>query len=179
MEREIAEEVLEHMPASEESAISFVASSNLKATLDGIETTEYGGTVVLFSGINVDEQLGESSEYQGKNLEHIHRREQSILQEDAFDFKRTRLVGSSGYILDDVKRSIAELRAYYFTHYRRVQNIQICGLKSRTLAYTPPNIGELELPCDSVEALISPRGVDDELIANTLKVLITLKEDDD
>ena len=97
--RQFADQVLESMPPGEESAISFVASSNFRASIDAIESTEYGGTVMLFSGINTDEQTGASPEYQGKNLEQIHRREQSVIQEDAFDYKRIRLIGSSGYIL--------------------------------------------------------------------------------
>lgn len=164
-----ADEVLETLPAGQQSAISFVASSNLQACIDAIESTEFGGTVMLFSGINISEQLGVSTEY-----ELIHRGERSVVQEDAFGYKRTRLIGSSGYILDDVKRSIVELEKYYQSHYSRVQNVEVPGLLSGTALYREPSRGDVRFPGKAVEALLSTDAVDDPYVAETLKVLIRL-----
>ena len=172
--RKLADQVLESVPHGERSSISFVACSNFQASIDAIETTEFGGTVMLFSGINTNEQKGVNPEYQGKNLEQIHRREQSVVQEDAFGSNKTRLIGSSGYILDDVKRSIIELKRHYTTHYNKVQNVQILGLITNTASYGEPRSEDVVLPGNAIETLLSPRGVDDPYVSETLKVLIRL-----
>ena len=176
-DRKIAneDEVLECVRHEQQSAISFVASSKFEASVDAIENTEFGGTVMLFSGINTDEQAGGRSDYRGKNLEDIHRWEQAVIQEDVFGDKRVRLIGSSGYILDDVKRAIKELKKHYTTHYIKVQNVVVDGLNSDTAVYGESGTDERRNSGGkAVEALLSPRGVDDPDVARTLKVLIRL-----
>ena len=169
-----ANEVLDRLPSGQHSAISFVAASSFEASVDAIECTDYGGPVMLFSGINTDEQGGGINEYQGKNLEQIHRWERFEIHEDAYGEKRVRLIGSSGYILDDVKRSIVELKKYYTTHYLRVQNVEVNGLKSETATYKDPHVQDVIFAGKAVETLLSTRAVDDPNVAGTLKVLIRL-----
>ena len=84
---------------------------------------------------------------------------------------RVRLIGSSGYILDDVKRSLAELRDHYANHYKKVQNAEIAGLTSRSVLHGG-KASRINHP--AVEALLSNRGVDDPAVAETLKVLIRM-----
>jgi threonine dehydrogenase-like Zn-dependent dehydrogenase len=168
-----ADLVVNRVSPHQQSVISFVACSNFEASVDAIENTEYGGTVMLFSGINTDEQSGGRRDYHGKNLENIHRREKVVIQEDAFGEHRVRLIGSSGYILDDVQRAIEELKKHYTTHYIKVQNVEIDGLNCNSAVYveppTPVPFGE-----KAVQALLSPHGVGDQHVARTLKVLIRL-----
>lgn len=48
----IADDVVQGISRGEENHISFVASSKLQASLEAIAATQYGGTVILFAGIN-------------------------------------------------------------------------------------------------------------------------------
>jgi threonine dehydrogenase-like Zn-dependent dehydrogenase len=174
-ERGFANEVLERVEPDQQSAVSFVASSKFEASVDAVEDTEYGGTVMLFSGINTDEQSGGRSDYHGKNLEDIHRSEKVVIQEDAFGDKRVRLIGSSGYILDDVERAIEELKKHYRTDYIKVQNVEVDGLPSDTAVYCESGTHiRVKFRGKAVETLLSPRGVDDPDIARALKVIIRM-----
>jgi threonine dehydrogenase-like Zn-dependent dehydrogenase len=167
-------EVLAEAGPDPPSAITFVASSNIGAVEDAIRTTDFGGTVLLFAGINKDEQDRSNLDFHGQQLEKIHRREQSDLVQHDYGF-RIRFIGSSGYILDDVKRSLIELRHYYDSHYRPIQNVAVSGLAGSSIAYiAETNPRQLGRP--AVPALLSPKGADDPLVASSLKVLIRLSE---
>ncbi|HYI11290.1 MAG TPA: alcohol dehydrogenase catalytic domain-containing protein [Thermoanaerobaculia bacterium] len=167
-------EVVEKLPPGCSNAVTFVASSNFQAAMDAIRATDYGGTLLLFSGINTSEQEGKDPEFQAKDLELIHRREQSVLKDYDSGNGRIHLIGSSGYILDDVMRSIRELRLHYASHYRRVQNVRIEGLHGTTARLEPPRETTLRYPGPAVETLLSPGGVNHPDVAQTLKVLIRL-----
>jgi threonine dehydrogenase-like Zn-dependent dehydrogenase len=183
LSRGIANEVLNRPQPHQQSAVSFVASSRFQSCVDAIESTEYGGAVMLFSGINKNEQNGKLNNHNGKDrthhynakyLEDIHRQEKSVIQNDAFGKERVCLIGSSGYILDDVHRSMEELTKHYTTHYIKVQNVEVDGLNSGSAVYLdPPARKEVKLD-KAVEALLSTRAVEDPYVAETLKVLIRL-----
>ncbi|WP_300450033.1 alcohol dehydrogenase catalytic domain-containing protein [Accumulibacter sp.] len=149
-------DVVEKMPRGRRSSITFVAASAYSATVAALDATDFGGTALLFSGINTGDRVRERcGSFSADELEHYHRSE-VVLQHEADANHRINLIGSSGYILDDVTRSLSELRQHYEHQYKKLQTEQIDGLSPR------------------VEALLSSRGVDDPAVAETLKVLIRI-----
>ena len=157
---------------TQQHRISFVASSNLQADIDAVSNTEYGGVVLLFSGINTEDLNSDEAVL----WERIHRRELVETRTNPLNNERYRLVGSSGYNFDDARRSEKELQKHY-DHYAIVQNVEIEGLDATQAHYITPVDEWCRFP-NAVEALLAPLGVNDpeygEAIAKSHKVLIRL-----
>lgn len=176
----IADEIFQAMPKGVKSIIGFVACSNLQASVDAIATTRDGGTVVLFSGINTDDINAKDDAEKhalALELEKIHREELKQWQEDN-NRKECGYIGSSGYNFDDSSRSICELLRHY-DHYKNVQNVELNGLAATEAKYNiPRKVRRFPKRVKALEALLSPKGVDDEVngtaIAEMIKVLIRL-----
>lgn len=178
-ECDIADDIVPEASKNEQYFISFVASSELKASMDAIEGTLHGGTIVLFSGINTDDISIDNKEKHADAviIESIHRKELADTRDDLLK-KRSRLIGSSGYNYDDAVRSVSELHNYY-KHYARIQNVCINGLAATHAHYYIPNRYKHAFHSEiAVESLLSPIGIydkqDGQAIARALKILIRI-----
>ncbi len=176
-ESEMADVVVEKIPAGEKNHVGFVASSKFQASRDAIQAAVNAGTVMLFSGINTDD-IQRDRKRGGtfaETVENIHRREKRI-PKIVGSGRTVTLVGSSGYNFDDSARSVHELSLHY-DHYRRVQNVILDGLNASDVTYEAPL--RLHRHFDSaIEVLLSPYGIEDPVysteLAETLKVLIKI-----
>lgn len=154
--------------------ISFVASSSFKAYSEAIEHSSNKGFVIMFSGINESffNDLERREKETVKLFEYIHRRELKISFKQPN--KSCNLIGSSGYIDEDIKDSIEELLAYN-DFYKRVQNAKIIGLKSSKVLF--PLTKEIVEYSNIIEKLLNPQknNQEEELLAKKiLKVLIDI-----
>jgi len=150
----IADVVIPRISTGQKNPISFVACSELKASVDAVSTAAPGGSVILFSGINNGELTSDQSRY----WEYIHRRELRVREDNPIT-GTIFLIGSSGYTIAEIVASVQELYLHY-PHYSLIQNRIIHGLNSE------------------VELLLSPCGIHDQKhgseIARVLKPLIML-----
>jgi threonine dehydrogenase-like Zn-dependent dehydrogenase len=171
----IADTVAPAMAPGATSRIGFVASSTLQATADAIASARPGGTVLLFSGINVDDLARDHDglPLDAAVLERTHRFEETLEEE-----LPARLVGSSGYGFDDSARSVVELGRHH-DHYGVVQNVIIDGLDADRAVADDGGIAATGAPGSMVvETFLSPAGIEDAengtTIARTIKVLIRM-----
>jgi threonine dehydrogenase-like Zn-dependent dehydrogenase len=150
----IADVVIPRISTGQKNPISFVACSELKASVDAVSTAAPGGSVILFSGINNGELTSDQSRY----WEYIHRRELRVREDNPIT-GTIFLIGSSGYTIAEIEKAVQELYLHY-PHYSLIQNRIVHGLNSE------------------VELLLSPRGIHDQKhgseIARVLKPLIML-----
>lgn len=180
----ILDDVVEELPKGEVNHISFVASSKAAAYRHAVKSASFGGTVILFSGINTEElEVKENESREEKRqrteaitYEGIHRQEMRTLRDEPMG-GRCRLVGSSGYNFDDSARSISELRHHFADHYSKVQNVHIDGLAATQARYGS-EVRSFAGEFNAIEALMAPKGIYDPKygsdIADMIKTLIRL-----
>ena len=174
---DVADELIPIMNYAERVNVGIIASSSLEAYKDGLEATELGGIVMLFSGID-SHQLRWRNYPLATYLEDVHRSEADI--DPMFPMTRgRRLIGSSGYTISEIARSVAELSSR-FSYYQIVQNVVIDGLDSNVAKVKRPFPKELTFEEPAVVAFLAPSGINDQIhgraIAESLKVLVRVCE---
>ncbi len=182
----IADELVASSEEVAEQFISFIATSKLKAAEEALLKTQNGGIILLFSGINTEEFESRTPRRanQGRFLESIHREEHIVQYTHPLGRYYT-LIGSSGYNYDDIVRSVSQLtnhhenqnEKHYENYYKKIQNAEILGLDAMEVKYSFTSKKRRKFE-NSVEALLSPLGVEDEIfgndIAEAIKVLIKI-----
>lgn len=117
---------LEEQDQLQKSHLAIVATSSPTAQITAIEHAAEYGIVILFSGIN-HKTKAELPQYEGHDLEYIHRHEEII-----FLNNHVRLIGSSGYHPTEIDLSLSELVNHY-EYYHVVQTAVVNGLGSNVL----------------------------------------------
>ncbi|HCU04791.1 MAG TPA: hypothetical protein DIC51_00480 [Coxiellaceae bacterium] len=172
----IADEVLLEKKSKQKHSLSFVATSSFDAYSDAIENTIHEGTLIAFSGVNLDEFKKGTAERSNlaKTVEDVHRYEK-IYNHQKTNGEIIHLYGSSGYHHSDIHYSVEELRQNS-SHYRRIQNVVVNGLLSKTILLAKGD--SINTEHSAVKTLLSPQGVEDScyenILAKTIKALIRI-----
>lgn len=173
-ELQIADKVVHAKDVCGKHEIAVVATSFFSAYLNCINNTANDGHIILFSGINTDEQIkNNEGVISAQYLEKLHR-DEGVGSYVSPDGITVNFVGTSGYTQKDVSVAIDLLSLHYHTKYHKIQNALVYGLNSSVLHYKHKDY----TICSSrvIEKLLSPKNLDDakygEIIQSTLKVLI-------
>jgi len=170
-------EVVAELPLSCVGSLAFVVTSAYTAACSAEASTQDGGTILLFAGINAEALTAADSAVRRRAnfYEEIHRTEKIARATDPLMAKTLTLKGSSGFNLENAQAAVQELRQFY-SHYAPIQNGSIAGLASQDAQiagkqYTFPH----EV---AATALLAPKSLDDatygEPISCLCKVIIRL-----
>jgi len=166
------------MPDGHRSSLTIVTANSLEAYQSATKTIETGGIVIVYAGLNRGEldhddrnRSGEATFYQN-----IHQNEDVHISGITVR-KNYTLIGSSGYIIHDLRRAIHELTDHYNGYYSDLQTITINGLGMHE-ALDRRTMRRYPFPRRAVNVYLTPEGIRNEeserAIGDALKVLIRI-----